>query len=40
MNIQILEYWNICVNCQMKINTCICLPYPLHEYLLHEILVE
>ena len=35
MNIQILEYL-----CGLSINTCICLPDPLHEYLLHEILVD
>ena len=35
-----IEYSNICVNYQMKIDTCICLPHPLHEYLLHEILVD
>ena len=37
MNIQILEY--LCELSNEK-NTCICLPYPLHEYLLHEILIN
>ena len=34
MNIQILEYLS------NEKNTYICLPYPLHEYLLHEILIN
>ena len=37
MNVEYLcNEWS----CQMKINTCISLPHPLHEYLLHEILVD